>query len=96
MEIVADDLLQADLNSGSHTVRRMGRSVRKLILATRRVEARGDATGEPLSVHRVRGGMWVGLFVAAQSLLGGAADVRDAALVWATLAGTLVQRPRWW
>jgi hypothetical protein len=66
-----------------------------LILATRRVEARADASGEPLSVHRVRGGMWVGLFVAAQSLLGGPADVRDAALVWATLAGTLVQRPRW-
>jgi len=66
-----------------------------LILATRRVEAAGDATGEPLSLHRVRGGMWVGLFVAAQSLLGGPAEVRDVALVWATLAGTLLQRPRW-
>lgn len=66
-----------------------------LILATRRIEAVGDATGEPLSLDRVRGGMWVGLFVAAQSLLEGPVDLRDVALVWATLAGTLVQRPRW-
>ena len=40
-----------------------------VILLTTRVEATGDATGEPLSLARVRAGMWVGLFVAAQSLL---------------------------
>jgi hypothetical protein len=66
-----------------------------MILATRRVDARGDATGEPLSVDRVRGGMWVGLFLAAQSLLEDPDAVRDVALVWATLAGTLAHRPRW-
>jgi hypothetical protein len=64
-----------------------------VILLTRRVDACGDATGEPLSLARVRAGMWVGLFVAAQSLLGGPEDVRNLALVWATLAGTALQRP---
>jgi hypothetical protein len=66
-----------------------------VILATRGVDARGDATGEPLALDRVRGGMWVGLFLAAQSLLEGPDAVRDVALVWAALAGTLAHRPRW-
>jgi hypothetical protein len=66
-----------------------------VILATRRVESVGDATGETLSLTRVRAGMWIGLFVAAQSLLAGPAAVREVALVWATLAGMLAQRPRW-
>jgi hypothetical protein len=64
-----------------------------VILLTRRVDARGDATGEPLSLARVRAGMWVGLFAAAQSLLGGPEDIRNLALVWASLAGTALHRP---
>jgi hypothetical protein len=64
-----------------------------VILLTTRVEATGDATGEPLSLARVRAGMWVGLFTAAQSLLGGPEDVRTVALVWATLAGATLHRP---
>lgn len=65
-----------------------------VILLTRRVEAVGDASGEPLSILRVRAGMWVGLFAAAQSLLDGQEAFRESALVWATLAGTACHRPR--
>mgnify|MGYP000452874486 CR=1 FL=1 len=57
-----------------------------VILLTRRVDACGDATGEPLSLARVRAGMWVGLFVAAQSLLGGPEALRP--LWWALALGS--------
>lgn len=64
------------------------------ILLTRSVAARGDATGEPLSIGRVRAGMWIGLFVAAQSLLQGREQILELALVWASLAGAALHRPR--
>ena len=64
------------------------------ILLTRSVAARRDATDEPLSIGRVRAGMWIGLFVAAQSLLLGREQVLAVALVWASLAGAALHRPR--
>lgn len=57
------------------------------ILSTRRVESTGDATGTPLSVSRVRAGMWIGLLVALQALINGTSGFIGSTLVWATLAG---------
>ena len=65
-----------------------------IILLTRDVVAKSDATGEPLSSGRVRAGMWIGLFVAAQSLLLGREQILAVALVWASLAGAALHRPR--
>jgi len=57
---------------------------------TRRLDSTGDATGAPLSLSRVRGGMVIGLLAASQTLILGSSGVKTASLVWATLAGVAV------
>ncbi len=56
------------------------------LLRTRRVASVGDATNAPLRPARVRGGMVVGLLLAAATLGQGDAPVSAAAGLWATLA----------
>lgn len=58
-----------------------------LIPLTRRIDSSGDATGVPLSLPRVRGGMLIGLLAALQALILGPSGVTAASIVWATLAG---------
>lgn len=60
------------------------------IARTRRVSSVADATGQPLSVNRVRAGMFIGLLVAVQAALVGTEGLALSALVWATLAGVAV------
>lgn len=61
-----------------------------MIPLTRRIDSTGDATGAPLSLSRVRGGMFIGLLAASQALLLGPSGVEAASIVWATLAGVTV------
>ena len=61
-----------------------------MITLTRRIVSSGDATGAPLSLSRVRGGMAIGLLAASQALVLGSSGVNTAAIVWATLAGVAV------
>jgi len=56
-------------------------------LTTRALRSTCDATGEPLSVVRVRWGIVVALLVGAQGLFMGEGGAPAAALVWAALAG---------
>ncbi len=56
-------------------------------LSTRSLQSTCDATGEPLSVVRVRWGIAVALLVGGQGLFLGEGGARSAALVWACLAG---------
>lgn len=55
--------------------------------STRPPNSRGDATGEILSLWRVRAGMAVALLIVLPSLLLTAPTMRQSALVWATLVG---------
>jgi len=61
------------------------------IARTRRVRSLADVTGQPLSVNRVRAGMFIGLLVAAQAVLRGTEGLALSALVWATLAAVAVR-----
>ena len=61
-----------------------------MIPLTRRIDSSGDATGAPLSLSRVRGGMVIGLLAASQALILGPSGVKAASIVWATLAGVAV------
>ena len=65
-----------------------------MITLTRRIDSSGDATGAPLSLSRVRGGMVIGLLAASQALILGPSGVNAASIVWATLAGVAVARVR--
>lgn len=56
-------------------------------LTIRGLRSTCDATGEPLSVARVRGGMVVALLIGMQGLFVGEGGARSTALVWACLAG---------
>lgn len=60
------------------------------IARTRQVSSLADATGQPLSVHRVRAGMFIGLLVAVQATLLGTEGLELSALVWAALAGVAI------
>jgi len=60
------------------------------IARTKAVRSVGDATGVPLSLERVRAGMFVGLLVAVAALAPGPDGLHVSALVWATLAGVAV------
>ncbi len=60
------------------------------IARTRRVISVADVTGRPLSVKRVRAGMFIALLVAVQAVLLGTEGLELSALVWATLAGVVV------
>lgn len=61
-----------------------------LIVATRGVTSRCDATGEPMSSARVRGALAVALLTALATSASGSAGVEAGALVWATLAAVAV------
>ena len=61
-----------------------------MISVTRRIDSSGDATGVPLSLPRVRGGMLIGLLAALQALMLGPSGATAASIVWATLAGVIV------
>lgn len=61
-----------------------------LIVATRNVTSRCDATGEPMSSARVRGAQAVTLLTALATAASGSAGVEAGALVWATLAAVIV------
>jgi hypothetical protein len=58
-----------------------------VILTTRHVEFRADATGEPLILSRVRMGMLVALLVAIQGFFPDSWRIEQTFLVWAALAG---------
>jgi hypothetical protein len=60
------------------------------IARTRRLSSVADATGQPLSVNRVRAGMFIALLVAVQAVLLGITGLELSALVWATLAGVAI------
>ncbi|TFG52266.1 MAG: hypothetical protein E4H37_06410, partial [Gemmatimonadales bacterium] len=60
------------------------------IARTRRVSSVADMTGQPLSVNRVRAGMFIALLVAVQAVLLGTEGLELSALVWATLAGVAI------
>ncbi len=62
------------------------------IARTKAVHAVGDTSGVPLSIERVRAGMFVGLLVAVAALAPGLGGLHASALVWATLAGVAVGR----
>jgi len=57
-----------------------------LIAATRHVEARGDATGEPVSATRVRAAQAVALLTGLATAASGTAGIEAGAIVWAVLA----------
>lgn len=61
-----------------------------LIAATREIAARCDATGEPMSVARVRGAQAVTLLTVLATAASGTAGVEAGAVVWATLAAVIV------
>lgn len=61
-----------------------------LIAATRGVDARCDATGEPMSTARVRGAQAIALLMALATSASGSAGVEAGALVWTTLAAVIV------
>lgn len=61
-----------------------------LIVATRSVTSRCDATGEPMSAARVRGAQAVTLLTALATAGSGSAGMEAGALVWATLAAVIV------
>lgn len=56
-------------------------------LTLRALRSTCDATGEPLSVTRVRWGIAVALLIGVQGLFLGEGGARSTALVWACLAG---------
>lgn len=58
-----------------------------LIVATRSVAARGDVTGTPLSVGRVRGAQAVVLLTALATAASGSAGIEAGSPIWACLAG---------
>lgn len=68
-----------------------------VIVRTRGLRSVADATGEPLSPRRVRGGMVVVLVLTVRSVLQGDTGTADSVLLWATLAGVslsgLLRRP---
>lgn len=61
-----------------------------LVATTRKCAARGDATGELLSVTRVRGAQAVTLLTALGVAASGSAGIESGALIWATLAGVTI------
>lgn len=61
-----------------------------MIAATRSVRARGDATGEPLSVTRVRSGQVVVLLTAFAVAASGSGGIEQGAVIWAALAGVTI------
>ena len=60
------------------------------IIFMRRLQSVGDIDCAPLSLARVRGGMLIGLLVAAQALYTGVDGINSAAYLWATLAGIVI------
>lgn len=61
-----------------------------LIAATRSVRSKGDATGEPLSVARVRSAQLVVLLTAFAVAASGSAGIELGAMIWAALAGVTI------
>lgn len=61
-----------------------------LIVATRDVAARGDATDAPVSAARVRAAQAVTLLSALATAVSGSAGIEAGALVWATLSAVIV------
>lgn len=62
------------------------------LLATRRLDSVTDVGGEPLSVRRVRGAMWIALLLAAHNLAEGLPGARDGVALWAVLGGVGIGR----